>query len=166
MLNLVGFPLNLSGYSVKLLKPEDAPILQNLYEQCTEFSLLTEGTLFSPTEASDEFDVVPDGKTTADKYMFGLFLDNSYEEIHQCNLIGMIEAIRHYPDSQTWWIGLMMLTPQQRGRGIGANFYQAFEDWILKQGIKRVSLCAIEANELGLKFWKRLGFEIVNKKEP
>jgi hypothetical protein len=58
MLNLVGFPLNLSGYSVKLLKPEDAPILQNLYEQCTDFSLLTEGTLFSPTEASDEFHYV------------------------------------------------------------------------------------------------------------
>lgn len=133
--------------------------MQSLYEQCVDFSLLMFGQPFSESEALDEFGVVPDGKTTADKYILGLF-DS------QKNLIGMIESIRHYPDDLTWWLGLMMLSPQQRGQGLGSKFYKAFEAWVSEQGIKQVSLCAIEANELGLKFWKSLGFEVVRKTKP
>jgi GNAT superfamily N-acetyltransferase len=81
-------------------------------------------------------------------------------------LIGMIESIRHYPDNQTWWIRLMMLSPEQRGQGLGSEFYQAFEDWVAVQSVKQVSLSVIEANELGLQFWKRLGFEVTRKTEP
>lgn len=153
------FALNRPGYLAKLLRLEDEAVLQSLYEQCAEFSLLSVGQPFSPTEARDEFDALPEGKTIADKYIFGLFTP-------QNNLIGMIESIRHYPDDQTWWIGLMMLCPHQQGQGLGSNFYQAFENWVSKQGIKKVSLCVLEINKLGLKFWKSLGFEIIRKKEP
>lgn len=77
----------------------------------------------------------------------------------------MIESIRHYPDDQTWWLGLMMLSPEQRGQGLGTELYQAFEDWVSAQGIKQVSLSVVEANELGLQFWKSLAFEIICKTE-
>ncbi|NJO43389.1 MAG: GNAT family N-acetyltransferase [Cyanobacteria bacterium RU_5_0] len=123
------------------------------------FAILTDGQPPSPTAARDEFDAVPDGKTTQDKYIFGLF-DS------QNDLIGMIESIRHYPDNQTWWIGLMMLSPEQRGQGLGSEFYQAFEDWVSVQAVKQVSLSVVEANKPGLHFWKGLGFEIVRKTEP
>jgi ribosomal protein S18 acetylase RimI-like enzyme len=109
--------------------------------------------------SSDEFDAVPDGKTTQDKYIFGLFDP-------QNDLLGMIESIRHYPDNQTWWLGLMMLSPEQRGQGLGSEFYQAFEKWVSVQEIKKVSLSVVEANDLGLKFWKSLGFEVIRKTEP
>jgi GNAT superfamily N-acetyltransferase len=157
--NSASFTLDRPGYLAKQLRPEDAPVLQSLYEQCADFSLLSVDQPFSPTEAREEFDVLPDGKIAADKYIFGLVDSHS-------NLIGMIESIRHYPNDQTWWIGLMMLSPNQRGQGLGLNFYQAFEDWVSKQGIKKISLCVIEINELGLRFWKSLGFEVIHKKEP
>lgn len=134
-------------------------MLQSLYEQCTEFALLTDGQLPSPTAARDEFDALPDGKTTQDQYIFGLFDP-------QNDLLGMIESIRHYPDNQTWWLGLMMLSPEQRGQGLGSEFYQAFETWVSVQAIKQISLCVIEANDLGLKFWKSLGFKVIRKTEP
>jgi GNAT superfamily N-acetyltransferase len=159
MNELAGFALNLPGYSVKLLKLEDATVLQSLYEQCTEFAFLTDGQPPSPTAAHNEFDAVPDGKTTKDKYIFGLFNP-------QNDLIGMIESLRHYPDNQTWWLGLMMLSPKQRGQGLGSEFYQGFENWVSAQGIKQVSLSVVEANELGLQFWKSLGFEVICKTEP
>jgi GNAT superfamily N-acetyltransferase len=157
--NSARFALNRPGYSAKLLKPEDAAVLQSLYEQCTEFAFLTDGQPPSPTAARDEFDAVPDGKTTQDKYIFGLFDP-------QNDLLGMIESIRHYPDNQTWWLGLMMLSPEQRGHGLGSEFYQAFENWVSVQAIKQVSLSVVEANDLGLKFWKSLGFEVIRKTEP
>jgi hypothetical protein len=37
----------------------------------------------------------------------------------------MIESMRHYPDNQTWWLGLVMLSPEQRGQGLGLEFHQA-----------------------------------------
>jgi GNAT superfamily N-acetyltransferase len=155
----VNLVLNRPGYSVKLLKPENVGMLQNLYEQCTEFALLTDGQPPSSTAARDEFDAVPDGKTTEDKYILGLFDPKS-------ELIGMIESLRHYPDNQTWWIGLMMLSPEQRGQGLGSEFYQAFEDWVSTQAVKQVSLSVVEVNKVGLQFWKSLGFEVIRKTEP
>lgn len=159
MKNSITFALNCSGYSVKLLTKEDAAVLQTLYEQCSEFAVLTYGKAFAANAAREEFDDLPDGKTTQDIYIFGLF--------DSCNeLIGMISSVRLYPNNQTWWLGLMMLNPLQRRQKIGSQFYQAFENWVLAQGVSQVSLCAIEANETGLKFWKSLGFEIIRKIEP
>ena len=60
----------------------------------------------------------------------------------------------------------MMLSPEQRGQGLGSVFYQAFENWVSAQGVKQVSLSVIEANKLGLQFWKSLGFEVIRKTEP
>ncbi|MBD2770606.1 GNAT family N-acetyltransferase [Iningainema tapete] len=153
------FALALSGYRVKNLEPEDAEVLQQLYEQCTEFAYLTEGQPPSPTAARDEFVAVPEGKTTQDKYMFGLFDANNV-------LLGMIESIRHYPDNETWWIGLMMLAPEWRGKGLGSEFYRAFERWVAAHGARHISLCVLEANEQGLSFWRKIGFEVVRKTLP
>lgn len=154
------FPaFNRPNYFVKLLKPEDAVVLQKLYEKCTDFALLTEGQPPLSTAVYDEFEIVPDGKTKQDKYILGLFnLQN--------NLIGMIESIRDYPDDQTWWLGLMMLIPEQRGQGLGSEFYKLFENWVAAQSAKQVSLLVIEDNKLGLRFWRSLGFEVVRKTEP
>ncbi|MBD2124246.1 GNAT family N-acetyltransferase [Trichocoleus sp. FACHB-262] len=156
---VTSFFLEHSGYSVKRLTLDNAEILQKLYEQCLEFALLTDGIAPSPSAARDEFTALPEGKTIEDKYILGLFNSSNI-------LVGMIEAIRHYPDDQTWWIGLMMLAPGQRGKGLGTEFYRAFERWVLAQGAFQVSLSVIEANEAGLQFWKHLGFSIVRKVPP
>ncbi len=120
---------------------------------------MTDGQPPLPTAASDEFVCVPEGKTTEDKYMFGLFDARNV-------LLGLIESIRHYPDDQTWWLGLMMLDSQQRGQGIGSYFYKAFERWVSMHDVRQISLSVIEANEQGLRFWKKMGFEMVRKTPP
>ena len=153
------FSLELPAYSVKRLVPKDAEVLQQLYEQCTEFALLTDGQPPLPTAAREEFDAVPEGKTTQDKYIFGLFDPDDI-------LVGMIESIRYYPDNETWWLGLMMLAPEQRGQGLGSEFYRAFERWVSSQGVPRISLSVVEANESGLQFWKKMGFEVIRKTPP
>ncbi len=59
-----------------------------------------------------------------------------------------------------------MLSPEQRDQRLGSEFYQAFENWVSAQGVKQVSLSVVEANELGLLFWKSLRFEVIHKTEP
>ncbi|NEO33313.1 MAG: GNAT family N-acetyltransferase [Symploca sp. SIO3C6] len=159
MNNLTGFSLECSGYSVKQLVPEDAEVLQKLYEQCKDFAFLTYGEEFSSTAAREEFNTVPEGKTTQDSYLFGLFDSHNV-------LLGMIASLKHYRDQQTWWLGLIMLAPEHRNKGLGADFYRAFECWVSAQGVSQISLCAIKANELGLRFWKKMGFEVIRKTAP
>ena len=153
------FSLTRPGYAIKRLTRQDADLLQRLYEQCADFCILTTGVPASPTAGRDEFDDVPDGKTAEDVFIFGLLGAGD-------DLLGAIAAIQHYPDRQTGWIGLMMLAPEQRGRGLGAAFYRAFERWVSGQGIARIGLVAIAANKPGLRFWKRMGFETVRKMPP
>lgn len=159
MNNLIDFPLVSSEYSVKQLNAEDVEVFQRLYDRCTDFALLTNGVAFSPTSAREEFEIVPKGKTTQDVYIFGIF------DAHDI-LSGVISSLRHYPDNQTWWVGLMILDPEHRSRGLGTNFYRGFEYWVSMQHVTQVSLCVIEANKLGLKFWQKMGFEISRKTPP
>ncbi|NMG09834.1 GNAT family N-acetyltransferase [Brasilonema sp. UFV-L1] len=148
-----------AGYSARRLEPNDEEVLQQLYEQCTDFANLTEGHPPSPSAAHEEFLAVPEGKTLQDKFMFGFF------DVHNV-LVGLIEAIRHYPDDRSWWVGLMMLAPQERGKGLGSKFYKAFERWVSAQKAQQVMLAVIEENEQGFLFWKKIGFEVTRKTPP
>ena len=148
-----------ADYGVKQLFPDDADVLQALYQQCADFALLTNGVPFSPTAAREEFEDVPEGKTPEDVHVFGLFDASNV-------IAGAIVAVRHYPDAQTWWIGLMLLAPDKRGQGLGADFCRAFERWVFAQGDSQLSLCVIEANVSGLRFWQKMGFQLVRTTPP
>lgn len=60
----------------------------------------------------------------------------------------------------------MTLAPNHRNHGLGSDFYRGFERWVSAQGIAQISLSVIEANELGLQFWQKMGFEIIHKTPP
>lgn len=154
-----GLELALANYWVRRLEPNDEDVLQQLYEQCADYAYLVDGHLPPPTAAREEFLAVPEGKTLQDKFMFGLFDTRNV-------LVGLIEAIQHYPDDRSWWVGLMMIAPQQRGRGLGSDFYKAFERWVLAQGAQQVMLSVVEENEQGYHFWQKIGFDVIRKAPP
>ena len=159
MKKVIGFLLERPNYSVKQLLISDAAILQTLYEQCNDFALLTYGTPFPASATAEEFKDIPAGNSTKDICVFGLF------DPHDI-LINAIVAVRGYPNEQTWWIGTMMLAPIHRGKGLGKAFYRAFERWLAARSIQQISLCVIEANQKGLQFWQKMGFEIIRQTEP
>lgn len=159
MSDFTPFTVNHPGYQVVRLTNQDSDRLQALYVACTDFFLLTEGTAPSPTAAQDEFTDVPEGKTPDDLHLFGLC---DFQE----RLVGVITALQHYPDDETWWIGLMLLAPDQRGQGLGAAFYRAFEQWLSNQGANYVALSAIADNAQGRAFWQRLGFKEMRRTTP
>lgn len=148
--------LQVSGYRTRRLDLGDEGLLQRLYERCADYFLLVEGQPPAPSAGRDGFLDVPEGKTVQDKDMFGLFEAGG-------DLVGLLEGIRHYPDERTWWLGLLLLAPEERGAGLGDMFYAAFERWARVQGVQQVMLAVVEENEAGLRFWTRLGFEVVRK---
>lgn len=144
------------GYGIKLLSPSDTNQLQTLFTQCTDFFVMTNGMAAEATTAAEEFKDVPDGKTSEDVCVFGLVDDRD-------QLVGTIIGVQSYPNAQTWWLGLMLLAPEQRGKGLGANFFQAFRKWVEDQDYRFISLCAIAPNTVGRQFWRRMGFEEIRQ---
>ena len=152
--------LNLSGkdISLRLLSLADTPALQDLLERCVDFSQLVEGEPPSSDAARNMLADLPPGKSLADKFIFGIFLDNA--------LAGVLDAVRDYPQDGVWWIGLVLLDPAQRGQGAGKQALNAFAALAKKQGAQALMLGVVDENQRGLKFWQRMGFELVEKRPP
>ena len=79
--------------------------------------------------------------------------------------MGVIESVRHYPDPRMWWVGLMLLAPEYRSRGLGKDFYRGFEGWVVARGVFQISLAVFATNASGLGFWQNMGFTIGRKIE-
>ncbi|WP_445633675.1 N-acetyltransferase [Nostoc sp. DSM 114161] len=157
--NLNKLILHNAAHIATRLDPSDEKILQHLFEQCTDYAIMTDGHPPLPSAAAEEFLALPEGKTIEDKFIFGLFTPDD-------NLIGMLESIRHYPDNKSWWIGLMMLAPEHRTKGLGSQFYQAYESWVAQQQAQYVFLAVLEENQLGFAFWQKQGFEVIRIAPP
>lgn len=156
MLDLNPFAIARPDYTVCRLTRQDSDRLQALFAACTDFFILTEGAAPRSAAAQDEFTDAPDGKSPDDLHFFGL-------GDAQDRLVGVITTAQHYPDDDTWWLGLLLLAPDQRGQGLGSDFYRAFEQWLVKQNVNYVALSAIAPNTSGRTFWQRMGFEEIRQ---
>ncbi|MEN9518762.1 MAG: hypothetical protein RLZZ381_1350 [Cyanobacteriota bacterium] len=158
MVGITEFELSDFDCSVKNLEINDADTLQKFYEKCADYNYLMEGQPPSATAAIDEFTAIPTGKTLNDKYMLGIF--NSQNE-----LIGLIEGMRNYPEEKVWWVGLIMLAPAHRCKGLLYPLLKQFEQYIANQGMDYVMASIIETNSKVLRLWKQMGFKIVRQVE-
>ena len=144
------------GYQTTLIQGNDLGDLQSLLEKCADYSLMVDGTLPNPSEAASLLVDCPVGKTIVDKFVFGF---SNGEQ----GLIGMLDAVRDYPTQGDWWLGLLLLDPAQRNKGLGRRIYQSFEDWVSQQGARRIFLGVVEENQKAYQFWQKLGFVTVEK---
>jgi ribosomal protein S18 acetylase RimI-like enzyme len=153
------FESGLPDYSVHRLEPEDIPALQLLFNKCSDYTFIVEGESTSPTAAQETFQFVPPGRSPSDKFIFGL--------IDQHNkIVGLLEGMSHYPDDTTWWIGLLMLSPEVRGRGVGRKLLDGFSRYVQSRGGTIIMLGVVEANQRAYRFWQQMGFKLIRKTEP
>ncbi|HMB25334.1 MAG TPA: GNAT family N-acetyltransferase, partial [Anaerolineales bacterium] len=94
-----------------------------------------------------------------DKFLYGVF-------DHQGGLVGVLEGMRHYPEENIWWIGLLMLAPEARGCGIGRKVVQSFFEYVRSEQGAAVMLGVVEENKSAYRFWQQMGFELVRQTEP
>ncbi len=153
------FEISHSGYAVYRLYPEDASLLQRLFDQCADYFLMIDGEEVSSTAAQGFFDFSAPGKSAADKSIFGLI--NSQREI-----AGVLEATADYPENNIWWIGLLLIAPEIRGLGIGRKFLESFSKYVRSNNGIVIMGGVVENNDLARKFWLREGFQLVRKTEP
>jgi ribosomal protein S18 acetylase RimI-like enzyme len=135
----------------------DVGKIQSLLEKCADYNEMLTG---EPVEPEDGFELLadlPSGKTLEEKHVLGIF---------DCmnDLIGVLDFVENYPDEGEWYIGLLLLDPDKRNKGIGERVLRAFEDWARQSGVMAVRLGVVEQNDGAFRFWTRAGYEPVEKR--
>ena len=140
-----------AGREVVRLSMYDAPVLQRLLERCGDYYAMVEGRPASPNAAIEELTEGPPERVPHD--LFALGIAGAPGE-----LAGIVGALRHHRRPNQWYLGLMLLDPEMRGRGLGSAAYLAFEKWVIGEGGDSILLAVVEPNRRALQFWESVGF--------
>jgi RimJ/RimL family protein N-acetyltransferase len=132
------------------LTAADAPALQRLFERCTEFWELIEGARPAPEKAIEELTSIAPGRTIDDTFTFGVREDGQ--------LIAFVQMARGYPTESAWWIGLLLIDPAHRGRGLGAEIHGEIAAYVEARGGTALGIVVQVQNEAAYGFWRRLGY--------
>jgi GNAT superfamily N-acetyltransferase len=143
-----------SGFRFARLTLADAPELQALYERCTDYHMAHEGTPTRANAGEEELTSLPPGRSAEDKFPFGIYSPDA-------DLAGYLELFRNYPAEGEWWIGLLMLDPQLRRRGLGSDIFRSASEWAAENGARAIQLAVLQQDAAARRFWQRQGFELL-----
>lgn len=73
-------------------------------------------------------------------------------------LCAAVEVRRREPDDGEWWLGLILVRPDLRGRGIGSSVVEALEAWVRAEGGRAIFVAVQRRNAAALHFARRTGF--------
>ena len=140
-----------NGCRLRQLSENDAEAVQSLLGQCGDYFRLHEGGSVPPNAAAELFTELPPGKLQKDKFVFGV-------EKPDGTLAGVVDFVRNFPEPGVWMLGLLLLAPGERGRGMGRAVHTELVQWAKALGARSVRIGVIEENRGGARFWDSLGY--------
>jgi RimJ/RimL family protein N-acetyltransferase/diadenosine tetraphosphate (Ap4A) HIT family hydrolase len=129
---------------------DDLPGLQDLCESCADYYHLMTGEPVHPSEAASLLSLRPETAAQQDKFLIAVWRGT--------RMIGALDVYRHYPAPKRAWLGLLLLHPEFRGYGLGAEMISWVLAWARQQGCERVRVAVSEDNQRALDVLARLGF--------
>jgi len=145
-------------YHTRRLEPPDLPALQRLFERAADYFAATTGAPPAPDEAQRAFVGGPPTKSVNDKQTVGVFDRDE-------TLVAVLDAIPDFPVEETCTIGLLLVDPGARGRGLGGATLTAFERWMSARGAARFRTAVAAPLERGLRFLERAGYREASRLE-
>ncbi len=125
--------------------------LQRVLEQAPRYAQLVTGSPPGRADAQSTFTILPDGKSYADKFVFGVYVSSQ--------MIGCIDVIRGYPRPDTATIGLLLIAEGSQRKGIGSAAYRSLEPVIRSwRTCTTARIGVVATNSQVLPFWESLGF--------
>jgi len=141
----------INGYKINLIGIDKHEIIEKLCEKCSDYYILHDGILPSKENIAEIFNTLPPNKNYEDKFILGIYkFDNE--------LVGIIDVVRDFPTAGVWMLGLMLIEPKERGKGLGKIVHEALDKWAINLGAKSFRIGVIEENKKGINFWSDLGY--------
>jgi ribosomal protein S18 acetylase RimI-like enzyme len=130
--------------------------LQTLHLRCHEFIEQTTGVPPGDNEADALLQLLPPGKSPADKQVFGVMAADE--------MIGVVELLRDHPQRRDWYIGLLLLVPEARDVGLGSSLVDEIVRRVRAAGGTSLHLIVRENNPRAIIFWRRHHFEEIDRR--
>ncbi len=137
-------------YKARKLTESDVSDILNLYLDNTEYFKHCPPCPNCETVKEDLVALPPTKKAT-DKYFVGIFDGKS--------LVAVMDLIDRYPDNQTAFIGFLMVSKNQQGKGVGTFIVKALSQTLIADGYMRIKLGYIKTNLSAHSFWLKQGFQ-------
>ena len=143
-------------YFIKILSPKEIYSVQDLWERCSDFSMLVEGRPPDKNAGHGVFFDLPPNKSIEDKLVFGAYNEES-------SLVAVMEIVKDYKEVGEWIIGLMMLDPKERGQGLGKKLHEFIKDYAGEHHADKLRLAVVEENQRAYGFWNKMGYKEIER---
>lgn len=136
-------------YDLKNLNEED---LSAIYDLCKKNKKYYEYIRINPTfdNVKEILNEVPPRSSLDKKNCIGFFIENK--------LIAILDLIEDYPNTDSCFIGLLIIDVDYQSKGIGKDIVNSLFEAIKENSYKRIELGAIEDNVDAIRFWNKMGF--------
>lgn len=143
-----------SQYNTRLLQPPDLHALQNLFERAKDYFIVATGAPPVVDQAALAYVAGPPTKSVDDKRVIGVFDDRE-------QLIGVLDAIVDWPDQGIWSMGVLLLDPEHRGKGLGRAALSAYETWARTAGAREFRTAVMAHHDGGRAFIEHAGYSTI-----
>lgn len=145
---------------IKLTKTfENIELVQKVFENAPEYFLNVSGDVAVSGDSEDAFNALPPKFDLDKKHILGIYFEGV--------LIGIIDCLIGFPVLEKAHIGLLILDETFQGRGFGKQSYEELEKYLRSYPtLKIVRLSVVETNDIVLKFWRKLGFNLTGEVKP
>ncbi|QYE99478.1 GNAT family N-acetyltransferase [Paraclostridium sordellii] len=127
--------------------------IKKLYNLCSDYHMMSSGKNATDEDVDNIFKY-NDKKTAENSLPLGVY--NKFEL-----LIGMVDIFENYPENDTWMIGLLLLSPEERNKNLGKIIHEEVKNYALSQGANTLRIGVMEENIKGKRFWDSLGYKKV-----
>ncbi|MFJ4031757.1 GNAT family N-acetyltransferase [Streptomyces griseoluteus] len=128
--------------------PADEAALLRVFEECEDWFTAATGLPSAPGDVQSLYYALPEGADPGDKVL--LLVERGGE------VAGLVDAVRDWPEPGAVAVGLFLLAPWARGRGLG----RAVAETLLERGASRVTATVPAGWKAGERFLGRLGFAL------
>ena len=148
------------GITLRPLKEGDADAVQTLLVESADYIHRLTGRPPTPEAGAAVLTSTPPETSAEGKHVIGAFDGRS--------LLGIVDVIRSWPTPDTAHIGLLLVSPDTRGRGVGRLLHdhviELSSSWT---GITRLRVGIVTANaEHATGFWHALGYRPSGETAP
>lgn len=147
-----------NAYRVRKLAPPDLPALQELFNRAADYFTLVTGAPPATDEAPRAFVAGPPTKSVNDKRVLGIFAADD-------TLVGVLDALTDWPEDGEWTMGMLLLDPAHRRRGLGAAMLAEYERWAAEEGATRFRTAAVSHHADAISFLERAGYRRISQVE-
>lgn len=140
-------------------KPEEMEALAAVLNSVPDYTRRCRGEEQGPMAPSELLEKLPEGFDPELKTVFGIYFNH--------RMVGCLDVLRGFPDAKTALIGVLLISEDVQGAGLGSEAFKEIEKEIRTwEGIEKIRIGILRSNDFVQNFWRKMGFRKMGETQP